>query len=345
LQSSALITGGAGFFGEILKARLLADGVRCVSLDLQPDETRHPALETVQGDVRDRALLDRLFAAHGFSAVFHCAALLAHEVRDRDLLWQCNVNGTEEVARAAMRHGGARIVFTSSNCLWTDPFDRPVTEDDPPHPREIYGESKWAAERALTSIARDRSVILRTPTIVASGRLGLLSILFDFILEGRRVWVVGAGDNRYQFVYAPDLADACVRAARSDATGVFNVGSDDVPTLRETYGYVIHRAGTDARVASLPFWPTLPLMRLAHAFGISPLGPYQYGMIAESFAFDTAKIKATLDWRPTLTNGEMLFEAFDYYRRHLADITSRSQVSAHKQRARPGVIRLIKMVS
>ena len=345
MHNSALITGGAGFFGEILKGRLLADGVRCVSLDLQPDETRHPALETVQGDVRDRALLDRLFEEHGFSTVFHCAALLAHDVRDRERLWQCNVHGTEEVARAAVRHGSARIVFISSNCLWTDPCGRLVTENDPPRPREIYGESKWAAERALRSIAGDRAVILRTPTIIASGRLGLLSILFDFILEGRRVWVVGAGDNRYQFVYAPDLADACVRAARSGATGVFNVGSDDVPSLRETYRYVIHRAGTDARVASLPLWPTLPLMRFAHAMGVSPLGPYQYRMIAESFAFDTTKIKETLDWQPTLTNGEMLFEAFDYYRRHLADIAARSRVSAHKQRARPGVIRLLKMVS
>ncbi|HMD36878.1 MAG TPA: NAD-dependent epimerase/dehydratase family protein [Vicinamibacterales bacterium] len=345
MQHSALITGGAGFFGEILIARLLAGGTGCVSLDLQPGNSRHPALESIQGDVRDAALLDRLFATHRFSAVFHCAALLAHDVRDRELLWQCNVTGTEEIARAALRHHTARIVFISSNCLWTDPFDRPVTEDDPPRPREVYGKSKWAAERALTSIAGDRAVILRTPTIIASGRLGLLSILFDFILEGRRVWVVGAGENRYQFIYAPDLADACVRAAESDATGVFNVGSDDVPSLRETYRYVVHRAGTNARVASLPLRPTLALMRLAHALGVSPLGPYQYRMIAESFAFDTTKIKRTLGWRPTLTNGEMLFEAFDYYRRHLMDITSRSQVSAHKQRARPGVIRLLKMVS
>ena len=345
MQNSALITGGAGFFGEILKARLLADGWRCVSIDLQPDHAAHRNLVSVRGDIRDAALLDRLFAEYGFSAVFHCAALLAHDVRDRDLLWQCNVTGTERVARAAVRHGLPRVVFISSNCLWTDPFDRPVTEDDPPHPREIYGESKWAAERALMDITGGRAVVLRTPTIIASGRLGLLSILFDFILEGRRVWVVGAGDNRYQFVYAPDLSDACVRAADSTMSGVFNVGSDDVPTLRETYRYVIHRAGTRAQVASLPPWPTLPLMRLAHTLGVSPLGPYQYRMIAESFAFDTSKIKATLGWRPTLTNGEMLFEAFDYYRRHLADIAARSHVSAHKQRARLGVIRLLKLVS
>src|SRR5207248_8215951 len=139
------------------------------------------------------------------------------------------------------------------------------TEDDPPAPGEIYGSSKWAAEQALGwHLGAKRVVILRTPTIIGSGRLGLLSILFDFILEGRRVWVVGRGDNRYQFVYARDLADACVRALAPGITGVFNAGSDNVPTLRETYEYVIGRAAKGGRVASLPRWPTLAVMRLAY---------------------------------------------------------------------------------
>ena len=92
-------------------------------------------------------------------------------------------------------------------------------------------------------------------------------------------------------------------------------------------------------------WPTLALMRLAYRARLSPLGPYQYRMIAESFAFDTAKIKRTLGWRPTLTNGEMLFEAFDYYRDHVDEIAARGAVSAHRRRARMGVIRLLKQLS
>jgi nucleoside-diphosphate-sugar epimerase len=236
-------------------------------------------------------------------------------------------------------------VFISSNCLWATPFSRPVTEEDVPAPSEIYGRSKWAAERALLRIAGDRTVILRTPTIIGSGRLGLLSILFDFVLENRRVWLVGEGDNRYQFVYAPDVAEACVLALASDALGVFNVGSDDVPTLRQTYQYVIDRAGSRARVASLPKDLTIGAMRLAHAVGVSPLGPYQYRMIAESFVFDTTRIKRQMGWRPTLTNGEMLFEAFDFYRHHKADLQRTANVSAHRQPARMGIIRLLKQLS
>lgn len=341
-----LLTGGAGFFGEILKHRLLAGDVSCVSIDLQRDETRHPLLTSIQGDIRNRATLEPLFAAHRFDGIFHCAAVLAHAVKDRQFLWTSNVDATATLASLAVAHRVPKIVFTSSNCLWADPFNRPVTEEDEPHPREIYGQSKLEGEKILqASRGQVKSVIIRTPTIIASGRLGLLAILFEFILEGRRVWVVGPGSNRYQFIYAHDLADACVRAMDADVEGVFNVGSDGVQTLREVYQTVIDRARTGARVASLPKQPTLALMRLAHQLGVSPLGPYQYRMIAESFIFETTRIKTALGWAPTLTNSEMLFEAFDYYRNHREEIAGRTDASAHKQAASMGVIRLLKWIS
>lgn len=345
-MNRVLLTGGAGFFGEILKHHLLQRGVSCVSVDLQRDDTAHPLLQTCQGDIRDRAMLDSLFADHHFDGVFHCAAILAHAVKDQQLLWTSNVEGTRNIASLAKQYGVPKIVFTSSNCLWADPFNRPVTEDDVPHPREVYGRSKWEGEKILLS-HRDglKVVIIRTPTIIASGRLGLLAILFEFILEGRRVWVVGNGDNRYQFIYAHDLADACMRAMDAEVEGVFNVGSDGVDTLRSVYQAVIDRAGTGARVASMPKWPTLPLMRLAHGLGLSPLGPYQYRMIAESFVFDTSRIKRAVGWSPTRSNAEMLYEAFDYYRRHRDEIEGRTAVSAHKQAASMGIIRLLKWIS
>src|SRR5207248_4939540 len=109
-----------------------------------------------------------------------------------------------------------------------------VTEEEPPAPVEIYGRSKWEAEKILQEHAGGfDAAIIRTPTIIDSGRLGLLAILFEFIDEGRRVWVVGDGSQRYQFVYAQDLADACIRALSSTGREVFNVGSDDVKTTRE----------------------------------------------------------------------------------------------------------------
>ena len=163
--------------------------------------------------------------------------------------------------------------------------------------------------------------------------------------RGDAVWVVGSGAQRYQFICAQDLASACIAALDYQGSAVFNVGSDEVKTTREVYDSVIARAGTKARVASLPKAPAILAMKLAHALRVSPLGPYQYQMIAEDFVFDTSRIKRELSWKPTLTNEEMLFRAYDYYRAHKADIASRTGVSAHKRAAPMGVIRLLKWIS
>jgi hypothetical protein len=68
-------------------------------------------------------------------------------------------------------------------------------------------------------------------------------------------------------------------------------------------------------------------------------------MIAEDFVFDTSRIKAAPQWRPTVSNAEMPWRAYDYYERNRAEIAQRRNVSAHRQAARMGVIRLLEWVS
>jgi len=341
-----LVTGGAGFFGGILKNRLLADGAEVVSVDLVRDTTTHPSLLSIQGDIRDHQAMRALFAEHKFSAVFHIAAQLAHGRMRRDLLWTSNVDGTRVVAECAREAGVKKLVFTSTNCLWASNMGRPVREDDPPAPAELYGESKLAGERLLREFEGSLDVvILRCPTIIDSGRLGLLAILFEFIRENKTVWVVGAGANRYQFIYAGDLAQACVQSLDLAGSGTFHVGSDDVPTLRGCYEAVIAEAGSHSRVRSLPKAPTLAAMRLAHVLKISPLGPYHYRMIAEDFVFDTTRIREAMGWRPTVTNSQMLALAYRYYAKNREEILARQDVSAHSQAADMGILRLLKWIS
>lgn len=341
-----LVTGGSGFFGGILKNRLLADGHEVVNVDLVPDPVRHPALTSIEGDIRDEAAMKSLFAAHRFDAVFHIAAMLAHGKMDRDLLWTSNVDGTGVLSRCARGAGVKKLVFTSTNCLWASSLGHPVREDDPPAPAEVYGESKLAGEKVLGEFSRDLDVvIIRCPTIIDSGRLGLLAILFEFIREGKTVWVVGSGGNRYQFIHAGDLAEACVQSLGYAGSATFHVGSDNVPTLRECYEAVIREAGTRSRVRSLPKGPALAAMRLAHVLRISPLGPYHYRMIAEDFTFDTSRIRSALGWRPTVTNGEMLSAAYRYYAENRDEINARTNVSAHSRAAEMGILRLLKWIS
>jgi nucleoside-diphosphate-sugar epimerase len=341
-----LVTGGAGFFGSILKNRLLADGAEVVSVDIVPDTAQHAALTSVDADIRDEKAMRALFTAHRFDAVFHIAAQLAHGKMTDDLLWTSNVDGTKTIAQCARDAGVKKLVFTSTNCLWASNMGRPVREDDPAAPAELYGESKLEGERLLRTFEPELEVvILRCPTIIDSGRLGLLAILFEFIRENKTVWVVGAGANRYQFIYAGDLAQACVQSVSYAGSGTFHVGSDNVPSLRGCYEAVIAEAGSRSRVRSLPKAPTLAAMRLAHVLKISPLGPYHYRMIAEDFTFDTTRIREAMGWRPTVTNSEMLAVAYRYYAQNHDEILARENVSAHSKAAKMGVVRLLKWIS
>lgn len=343
-----LVTGGSGFFGSILKRRLLGDGHTVVNIDLEQDEDVHPSLESVRGDLRDELLMKNLFSEHCFDAIYHVAAQLAHGMRmDEDLLWTSNVDATRMLAELASEHSVKPFVFVSTNCLWASNLGHPVQEDtDVPSPVEIYGRSKLEAEKVLQFFAdRLNVVILRCPTIMDSGRLGLLTILFEFIDDGNTVWVVGNGSNRYQFIYAEDLVNACILAAGYGKSGLFHVGSDHVNSMRSVYEAVILRSGSKSKVRSLPKGPTIGAMMLAHKLRVSPLGPYHYKMIAESFVFDTTRAKSELNWAPTLTNEEMLLRAYSYYKENRKEIASRKDVSAHRKSASMGVIRVLKWLS
>lgn len=343
-----LVTGGSGFFGGVLKRRLLREGNTVVNIDLEPDEDTHPGLTSIQGDLRDANLLERTFAEHRFDAVYHVAAQLAHGMKmDEHLLWTSNVDATKLLAESAHSAGVRPFVFVSTNCLWASNLGHPVQEDrDIPAPIELYGKSKLAAEQCLQQFTADLDVvILRCPTIMDAGRLGLLAILYEFIDDNKTVWVVGDGGNQYQFIYAEDLATACILAASYGKSDLFHIGSDNVKSMRQVYEAVIQTSGSRSKVRSLPKTPTIAAMMLAHKLRVSPLGPYHYKMIAESFVFDTTRIKQRLGWQPTLTNEEMLLKAYDYYAKHRTEISARTNVSTHRKPASMGIIRLLKWIS
>ncbi len=343
-----LVTGGAGFLGSQLCETLAQHDHQVVILDRVRDDQLARRFEFSHADLRDREAVFRVFAEHGpFDGVFHVAAMLAHAIKDRRDLIDSNVAGTRNLADAAVAHETPYFVYTSSNCVCGRPLSQPVREQDPINPLEIYGITKWEGEKVLAAYQDQMHItMLRCPTIMGGGRLGLLSILYEFIYEARKVWVLGNGSNRYQFIYIGDLIDALERAITRPGFHLYNIGSDDVPTLRELYQAVIERAGTKARVAGLPKAPAVAAMRILHTLGMSPLGPYHYKMLAEDFIFDTTHIKTELGWRPTKTNTQMLIESYDWYVQHLDDIYhSSAERSAHRQPVKLQALALVKRLS
>lgn len=343
-----LVTGGAGFFGSQLVAALAQKGHHVVILDRVRDEQLATSYPYAHVDLRDAAATRQVMVEHGpFDGIFHVAAMLAHAIENKRDLVDSNVQGTRNIADAAVAAGVKHLAFTSSNCVVGKPTTQPVTEEAAIKPLELYGLSKLQGELILAEYQTKLNItMIRCPTIMGGGRLGLLSILYEFIHEGRKVWILGDGSNRYQFIAATDLITAMERAITHDGFHLYNIGSDNVPTLRDLYESVIAVAGTKARVARLPKAPAVATMRLLHMLGMSPLGPYHYKMLAESFVFDTSRIKRDLDWQPTKTNTELLTESYQWYIDHYDEVYhSDAERSAHRQPVKLQALGLVKRFS
>lgn len=347
MMRTILITGGSGFLGTIATNYLLDRGYECINLDLVKTSINRPDYTSYVGDIRDLECLDRLFSSHKIDAVFHFAAMLAHERKMIKELWSSNVDGTKNVYDMCVKYGVERIVFTSSNCLWGHSFDYDVPEDEEPSPIEVYGKSKVEGEKILLRTSESvKSVIFRCPTIMDEGRLGLLAILFEFVDDNKKLWMVGNGENRYQFIYAKDLCRACELALGYDESAVFNIGSDDVKSFNYKYQYVVDHSDSTSRLAHLPAGFAKTMMKACYWLGISPLGPYQYNMISSNFVFDTRKIKRELGWKPTLMDEEMLLKSYEYFHDNRQEIHARKDVSAHSREADMGLaIRVLKLFS
>ena len=228
----ALVTGGAGYFGELLTRKLLerGDSVRIFDVNTPTDIGR--GVEFTQGDIRD---LDGLLAAcQGIDVVFHNAAQVAM-AKNKDLFWSVNRDGTKNLLEAAARQGVKKIIYTSSSAVYGVPESNPLTEEIAPIPVEEYGRAKLSGEALCCEYARnglDVSIV-RPCTIMGPGRLGIFQILFEWIFQGKNVPVFDGGKNIYQFVHGDDFAQLCIQAGTARGADVFNCGTDRFEIMRE----------------------------------------------------------------------------------------------------------------
>jgi nucleoside-diphosphate-sugar epimerase len=308
------ISGGAGFLGLHLARRLLADGHTVRTLDVVPldDAELETSVEELRGDVRNAADVLRLVA--GAEVVVHAAAALPIQA-SRDTIRSVNVGGTENVLVSAFDAGVRRVVFISSTAVYGVPEKHPIEENDPLVGVGWYGESKIDAE-ALCRVASVETTIVRPKTFIGPERLGVFEILFDWIREGRRIYILGQGYNRYQLLAVEDLVEAIVRAALvPDAAGeAFNVGATAFGTVREDLGALIAHAGSASRLRPVPVKPAELALRALELMHLSPLAEWHYKTAHKDSFVDVSKAQRLLGWQPKSSNREALTRTYDWYR-------------------------------
>lgn len=339
----SLVTGGSGYFGSLLVRRLVAAGHQVRVLDLNDSDDRPPEVELVKGDIRDRSVVAGAVA--GCDVVFNNVAQVPL-AKDEHLLRTVNVDGTALLLDEARRAGVGKMVHTSSSAVFGVPATNPVLPSTPPAPIEAYGRAKLAAEWACAeAVAKGLDVtIIRPRTILGHGRLGIFGILFEWIADGADVFVLGKGDNRYQFVHADDLASVCVLAAASAGPAVFNAGTGRFGTMRESLESLCTHAGTGSRVRSLPARPAAVLMKLAAAAHLAPFAPYHWMMYSESLWFDIDHVRDALGWQPVWSNEQMLADSYEWFLRNRSD-TDQAGRSHHRTIAKQGVLKAVKVAT
>ena len=258
-----LVCGGAGYIGSHAVHALVEKGEQVVIVDNLQTGHRgalNPAAKFYEGDIRDAAVLDKIFTENKIEAVIHFAAnSLVGESMEKPLLYfNNNVYGMQVLLEAMVRHGVDKIVFSSTAATYGEPKRVPIHEDDETCPTNTYGETKLTMEKMMKWVSRAsgvRYVSLRY--FNAAGALPDGSIgedhktethLIPLILQvptGRRDHITVYGDDYLtpdgtclrDYIHVVDLADAHMRALdylrRGGESDIFNLGSGSGFSVKE----------------------------------------------------------------------------------------------------------------
>lgn len=297
-----LITGGLGVNGAVTARLMVKDGLRPVLMDNRRDLTLmgdiEDQVEIVIGDICDQAALEKALDDYRITHIAHLAALMPEpaEANPR-LAVRVGVEGTTNVLEAARAKNIKRVVFTSSKAAYGEitgeyapPQCKPVREDHPKRPADLYGSIKVCCEelgRYYRETYSIEFIALRFVSIYGPGkeaRHGPLSFYGQLIERARsgESWQIPqGGDQLNDAVYVGDVGRSIYLALKAPAPKewTFNIGTGRASTPREFL---------DAAAKLFP----------SHKIELGP-GPSKLGRSKQSYCvFDISAAEANLGYEP-----------------------------------------------
>lgn len=323
-----LTTGGAGYIGSHTVLALLKSGFKVIVIDNLCNSSAvalhriknicSNAPLFIKGDIRDRELLDRIFAEHAIFAVLHFAGLKAvgESVREPLAYYSNNVTGSLTLCQAMAAAGVFRLVFSSSATVYGEPTQMPIREDFPTGvPANPYGRTKLIVEELLRDLsvsdprwsiallryfnpigAHESGLIGEDPhgipnnllpyiAKVASGALNELSIFGDD-------YPTRDGTGVRDYIHVVDLAEGHLKALQkitaSSGVHVWNLGTGTGYSVLD-----IVKAFERASGCSIPY----------------QVAPRRPGDIAECWA-DPSKAERELGWKASRGLDSMMIDTW-----------------------------------
>lgn len=315
-MKTLLVTGGFGFIGTNLVAKLLETGGYDIRvLDIAPPDIMKQAfnpldVQVIMADLRDRAALDR--ALEGCDGVVHLAAhtQVIKSMENPEENFDVNARGTFGLLQAMRDHGVPYLINASTGGAILGDAQPPVNEDMPARPLSPYGAGKLAAEgycSAFSGAYGMKTCSLRFSNIYGpwSGRKGSVVPLFiQNILAGRDLVIYGDGEQTRDFLFAGDLVKGIVQALERRAAGVYQLGTGVPVTINRL------------------------LMTLEEICGKEKMPKISYqsfrpGEIAHNYC-DVSKARAAFGFDPVTSLNEGVTKTFNWF-------LSREEIDAPKE--------------
>ena len=313
-----MVTGGLGFIGSNLAARLVELGAKVLLIDPMIDQTganRHniegieDRVETRLVDVRDALAMGRL--VEGQDVIFNLAGQVSHIDSMRDPFTDLDINCRAQLSlleACRQTNPGVKIVFASTRQIYGRPDYLPVDERHLLHPTDVNGINKMAGEWyhiLYNNVYGLRACSLRLTNtygprmLVKNSRQTAIGWFIKQVLDNEEVQLFGDGSQLRDFTYVDDASDAFLRAGASDVSNgqVFNVGGQEPISLRDLLDVMIEIAGTGS-------------------YRLVPFPEEKKAIDIGSVYADDNKIRRALGWEPSTSLREGLQRTIAFYREH-----------------------------
>ncbi|MEO8954956.1 MAG: NAD-dependent epimerase/dehydratase family protein [Ktedonobacteraceae bacterium] len=255
-----LITGATGLLGGHLIKELQQRGekIRALVLPMEnADGLLKQGVEVVRGDITDAGSLAP--AVEQVDLIFHLAGMMGvwRPLSDYRLV---NVNGSENLYKAAQKAGVRRFVHTSSHTVYGLGYGRFMTENDPLRPdADPYSLTKAEADRLIRRLmlkSEMETVILRPGTFFGPGDRLHFGRMAQKMKKGTGV-IIGRGNNALPFCYVTDVVEGFLLAAyHENAPGnVYNITNDQPLTQQEIFDAIAEAVDGTRPKAHLPYLP------------------------------------------------------------------------------------------
>jgi nucleoside-diphosphate-sugar epimerase len=317
MADACFVTGGSGFIGGALIARLVAEGrpVRALARsDHAAAKVEALGAEAVRGDLGDR---DSLAAgAAGCATAFHLAAHLGEWGPWEDFE-RGNVEGTRNVLAACEAAGVKRFVHcgTEAALMAGEPLVH-VDETAPlrPDSKAPYPSTKAKAELAVREASREgfETVAMRPRFVWGKGDTTLLPEMVKTVEAGKFAWI-GGGLNVTDTAHVDNVVEGLVLCAETGRPGEAYFITDGKPVVfRDFVTAMLETQGVEAPDRSLPAWTAAPLARVCELLwklplpGEPPMTKFRSWILTQECTIEIGKAREQLGYEPIVSHEQGL---------------------------------------